>query len=106
MSENSKPIEVDVDEDLKELIPGYLDKRVADIAQIKTWIEDKSFTYIRELSHKIKGSGGGYGFQKLSEIAAIMEQASKDEEMPVIVESIKNIEHYISNVKVNYVKVD
>ena len=99
-------IEVEVDQDLEELIPGYLEKRVKDVEQLRGWVDDENYSEIQELSHKIKGSGGGYGFQHLSEYASLMEQASKEKDLSVIKENIEKIDDYVKRVRVKFVEVD
>lgn len=69
---------VEVDEDLKDLIPQFLENRKQDISVLKDLVEKKDIESISQLSHKIKGAAAGYGFKELSDIAARIETASKN----------------------------
>ena len=54
-----------VDDDLQDLIPDYLEGRRKDIAAIRSALERDDLESIRSIGHKMKGSGGGYGFDRL-----------------------------------------
>lgn len=101
----SDKILVEVDVELVDLIPNYLAKREADVKQILEWIEQSAFDNIRELAHKIKGSGGGYGFAGLSQIAAELEQAAKDSNLEAIKNGLSDIQHYLENIEITYVEI-
>ena len=48
------------DNDLADLIPGFLENRHKDVA-IQEAIEQGNYETIRVLGHTMKGAGGGYG---------------------------------------------
>lgn len=102
---NSDKILVEVDVELEDLIPNYLAKREADVKQFSEWIEQEEFDSIRELSHKIKGSGGGYGFIGLSKIAAEVEQAAKNSDLETIKKGVIEIQHYLENIEITYIEI-
>lgn len=99
---SSEKIIVVIDEDLEDLIPGYMDNRRADIENIKTALEDGDFETIRILGHSMKGSGGGYGFDPITDIGAAIEQAAKDSNMEEIRNQIESLSEYINNIEVVY----
>lgn len=94
---------VNIDSDLKDLIPGYLCKRRQDIVQIVDSLQDADFETIRRLAHRMKGSGGGYGFDEITAIGAAMEQAALLENADEILRQIKHLEDYMNRVEVRYV---
>ena len=57
-----------MDEDLGDLIPGYLENRKKDVVEILNCLNRRDYETIRSLGHKMKGSGGGYGFDTITEI--------------------------------------
>ena len=77
-NENGEKVIVHVDPDLEDLIPGYLQNRKGDIQAIREALDAEDFVMIRRLSHSMKGSGGGYGFQDIAELARSMEEAAKE----------------------------
>jgi HPt (histidine-containing phosphotransfer) domain-containing protein len=70
------PERVRVDEFLKDVIPAYLEKRRADVATYREAIARADFVAIRNLAHKTKGSGAGYGFPRFTELGAAIEEAA------------------------------
>jgi HPt (histidine-containing phosphotransfer) domain-containing protein len=86
-------INVDIDEDLKDLIPQFMENRKKDIVQLSNLVRDNDLIAIAQLAHKIKGAAAGYGFQYLSGLAASMEKFAKSNDpapLPQLVEDMKN----------------
>ncbi|MBZ5634531.1 MAG: PAS domain S-box protein [Acidobacteriia bacterium] len=65
---------------IRALAPAYLDQRRQDVRTIQAALEKSDFSSIRVVGHKMSGTGGGYGFPRISEIGAALETAaaSKD----------------------------
>ena len=63
-------IEVRIDPDLKDLIPGFLDNRAVDVAKMRDLLQRQDFAQIHLIGHSMKGAGGGYGFDRITEIGA------------------------------------
>jgi CheY-like chemotaxis protein len=61
---------------LAELVPGFLEGRRRDIDTIAAALERSDFDNVRILGHNMKGSGAGYGFNRITEIGASLEQAA------------------------------
>ncbi|HPC86164.1 MAG TPA: Hpt domain-containing protein [Smithellaceae bacterium] len=89
-----------VDEDLQDLIPGYLENRRKDVEELQGALERSDFEVIRVLGHKMKGSGGGYGFDEISEIGRTLEDAAKQSQAEKIREEIRRLRHYLDHVEV------
>ena len=70
LPEASGAIRIVVDSSLEELIPGYLANRRTDVATLRTALDGGDFPAIRMTAHKIKGTGGGYGFPVLTELVS------------------------------------
>jgi CheY-like chemotaxis protein/HPt (histidine-containing phosphotransfer) domain-containing protein len=71
-------IVVRVDARLRPVIPQYLENRRADVETIHIALDRSDFETIRELGHKMSGTGGGYGFPRITEIGQSIEQAAKN----------------------------
>lgn len=89
-----------VDDDLQDLIPGYLDGRRKDIASILAALERDDLESIRTIGHKMKGSGGGYGFDRITEIGRGIETAAKASNRQVILDETGDLRDYLDRVKV------
>lgn len=89
-----------VDEDLRDLIPGYMENRRKDITEILTALDRDDFEIIRSLGHKIKGSGGGYGFDEITEIGRACEDAAKQSHAQKVREQVNRLQVYLDNVEI------
>jgi HPt (histidine-containing phosphotransfer) domain-containing protein len=61
-------VTVKVDPDLIDLIPDFLTRKRADLQTLKGAVESGDLATIAALGHKIKGEGGSFGFDAMSEI--------------------------------------
>jgi len=89
-----------VDEDLEDLIPDYMANRHDDIKAIKQCLEVGDFDEIRRLGHSMKGSGGGYGFDEITNIGADLEKAALEHDEETIVKLLDYLTLYLSSVKI------
>jgi PAS domain S-box-containing protein len=77
---DAKKILVRADPRIKAVIPDYLDSRRRDVHSILSSLECADYETIRELGHKMSGTGGGYGFTRISEIGAAIERAARGQQ--------------------------
>jgi CheY-like chemotaxis protein len=61
---------------LATLVPGFLEGRRRDIVAIAAALERSDYDSVRIVGHNLKGSGAGYGFNRITEIGASLEQAA------------------------------
>ena len=92
-----------VDRDLREFVPDYLDNRREDLTTIRECLEAGDFDSIRRLAHRMKGSGGGYGFSDITVLGAAMEQAAISKDRGGVEEQAQNLEDYLNGVEIVYV---
>ena len=91
-----------VDHDLADLIPGYLVNRKKDIAAIYDSLEKKDLETIRIIGHSMKGSGGGYGFETITDIGMLIEKAAKEGFDEDIRFQIERLEDYLRQLEIVY----
>lgn len=96
-------IVVKIDADLRDLVPGYLENRLNDISAFRDYLAKDDYYSLRRLAHRMKGSGGGYGFDEITAIGAAMEQAAMQESQEEIQRQIKLLEDFLDRVDVQYV---
>lgn len=96
------PIEVVVESYLEDLIPGYLDNRRADAVTIESALGEGDLETARSLGHQMKGSGGGYGFDRLTEIGAQIEQAAREGDCARVRQAVAAMRDYLDRVVVRY----
>ena len=92
--------------DLEPLIPGYLENRKKDIRTITEHVENGNFSEAARLAHSMKGSGGGYGFDRITELGAMMEIAARNSDGAVVLSGLEQLKHYLKTVKIEYVDED
>jgi HPt (histidine-containing phosphotransfer) domain-containing protein len=67
---------VEVDEDLSDLIPGFLARKRAEVAAIFEAVARRDYEEISRVAHRIKGEGGSYGFDAMSEIGRSLQHTA------------------------------
>ena len=101
---DSGKIIVYIDPDLQDLIPGFLENRHKDAASLRRALEGKDFQTVRLLGHRMKGDGGGYGFDSISLIGEALEEAAIQENEATIGQTISALTHFLANVEISYQK--
>jgi len=95
----SEKIIVNIDPDLEDLIPGFLDNRAKDVVSINDMLDKGDFDSIRILGHSMKGAGGGYGFDEITEIGDKIEIAAVAADAAVIREANARLADYLERVE-------
>ena len=93
-------IEIKIDPEIADLIPGFLNNREKDIKTMESCIEEENFEQIERLGHSMKGSGAGYGFNGISEIGSFIEIAGKEKDIEKIKKGIEDLKSYLSRVEI------
>ncbi len=89
-----------VDPDLEDLIPDFMENRRNDVGVIEQLLHDGEFDEIRRLGHSMKGSGGGYGFNEITEIGKVIEEAALAHDVDEIERMKGNLSEYLDVVKI------
>jgi HPt (histidine-containing phosphotransfer) domain-containing protein len=87
------------DEDIKEILPGYLKKRAADMIKLEELFSSQNYLEIRVIAHNIKGTALSYGLEGFGEIAACLEDALKAKE-------VENASKYFHELKTYFEKLE
>lgn len=98
----TEKIVVKIDPDIEELIPGYIASKHRDVALMNDALEKNDFDTLRRTGHDLKGSGIGYGFEKITEIGRTIESAAKTGDGALIKDSISELADYLSRIEVVY----
>lgn len=99
---NKPGITVTVDPDLEELIPGFLENRAKDLQSLRTALGGGDYKSIQSIGHSLKGVGGGYGFNGLSELGAKIESAVKSGAVDSLSGLIEELGDYLERVDVKF----
>ena len=90
------------DAELADLIPGYLSSRRADVERILVALLSDGFAEIAAIAHPIKGSGGGYGFDFISEAGDRIERAARGRDPDGVWRWTGKLADYLARVIVVY----
>lgn len=93
-------IPVTIDPDLADLVPGFLNNRRRDVDKLKALLDAGNFADIRMIGHSMKGAGGGYGFDPITDIGASIERAALASDRQTIEQGIAQLADYLSRVDV------
>lgn len=89
-----------VEPEIAPLIPSFLANRRRDIHRLKSMVEQQQFEGIRYLAHTLKGVGGSYGFELLSELGRQLELAASTQSLDGCMTTINTIGAYLETVRV------
>ncbi|MDH4098378.1 MAG: hypothetical protein OEU87_08695 [Nitrospira sp.] len=59
-----------IDRDFENIVPIFLANRQKDLQALRRALADDNFETIQMLGHRMRGDGGGYGFNQISKIVA------------------------------------
>lgn len=93
---------VHIDPDLEAIIPGFLANRQRDLSTIDACMKQGDFGTIGLLGHRMKGDGGGYGFEQISTIGHNMEQAALKKDLITLQQQYEDLEDFLARVTVVY----
>ena len=68
---------VHIDPDIADLVPGFLDNRRKDVEKLRALVRQGDFAAIKLIGHSMKGAGGGYGFDPITDYGAAIERAAQ-----------------------------
>lgn len=88
------------DEDALELAPGYLANRRKELTVLRNALAQGNFETLCSLGHKMKGSGGGYGFERITGIGGNLESSAKVQNAPAIERIIADLQDYLDRVEI------
>ena len=91
-----------IDSELEDLIPSYLDNRLKDVKSIISFLDAGDFEEVRVIGHSMKGSGGGYGFDKITEIGARIEVSAREKNDQAIRNLVDELSKYLELIEVVY----
>lgn len=95
-------LQISIDPDLRDLIPGFLQNRRQDIQTLQEALAVNNFDTIRTLGHRMRGDGGGYGFHTISDIGDALEKAALENNSHEIMARVQELSTYLGRIEVIY----
>ena len=93
---------VRVDAELEDIVPVFLENRYGDIKAMSVALEQSDYEAILILGHTMKGAGGGYGFDAITDMGQSLEQAAKIKDSEEIRKLVEELSTYLERVEVVY----
>jgi len=91
---------IEVDPDLIELIPDFLTRKQIDLQTLNEALANSDLAAIAALGHRIKGEGGSFGFDVVSEIGAALEAAGKNGDSESARRLVADLSAYLEKVEI------
>jgi HPt (histidine-containing phosphotransfer) domain-containing protein len=93
-------IRVEVDPDLVDLVPGFLENRRADLDNIRVALDRADYKGIHRIGHNLKGDSGALGFDGLGEVGRELERAALAQDDASIRAEVIRLADYLARVEV------
>jgi CheY-like chemotaxis protein len=83
-----------------DLIPGFLQNRRQDVIGMLDALDRGDFETVETLGHGMKGAGGSWGFQPITDIGAALEQAAESADTDASRHCVGELSRYLARVEV------
>jgi CheY-like chemotaxis protein len=93
---------VRVDTRLRDVVPAYLARRRAEIPALMGAAALGKFDEAQTIGHRMKGSGSGYGFHRLTELGAAIERAALAKNGAQLEEESRRLADFLATVSIVY----
>jgi PAS domain S-box-containing protein len=85
-----------------DLIPGFLENRRHDVVAMLDALDRGDFETVESLGHGMKGAGGSWGFQGVTDIGADLERAAGCADNEASRNSVDELTRYLDRVEIVY----
>ena len=83
-----------------DLIPGFLQNRRQDVIAMLDALDRGDFETVESLGHGMKGAGGSWGFQAITDIGAALEQAAEGADTDASRKWVGELSGYLDRVEI------
>lgn len=87
---------VTIDPDVADLAALFLHSKRAEVRALFEPLERGDFTLLRQVGHNLAGSGGGYGFPRLSELGVSLSNAARAQNAMAVREVLTRLNAYLA----------
>ena len=95
MSENNQMPEPEIDPIVQSLLPNYIKSRRLEVFQLQRLLAANSFEKIRLIGHNLRGSGGLYGLNPISEIGQQIEEGALNCDQSTLHKAIQALQYFL-----------
>jgi hypothetical protein len=95
----SGPIVIEVDPALWQFIPTFLTNRAVDLEKLRSAVDSGDAQLVRDIGHRIRGLGGGYGFDYVSVAGKALEHMGAAGDLTGGAEWVEGLADYLARVE-------
>ncbi len=85
---------------LSEMVPEFLKTCRTDLLTIRSAMVTADYRTVEDLGHRMRGAGGGLGFDFVTEMGGEIESAARRHDGPVIRGQVKIMQNFLDHVEV------
>lgn len=90
---------VPIDPDIADLVPGFLANRRNDVEKLRALVAQGDFATIKLIGHSMKGAGGGYGFDPITDYGGAIERAAQSGDGATVLAQTDLLDAYLQAVE-------
>ena len=98
----SESIQVTVSRELEPLMPRFLANRKLEITRLQALLAAADFDAVRQAGHSLKGVGGSFGFQALTDLGGRIEANASARDAAAVAASIEEYADYMRHLVVRF----
>lgn len=83
-------------------MPGYLENKRSEIPDLFAFHAAGNLEVLRKAGHKLAGSGGGYGFDRISSLGKQIETLSLAGDAAGLAARLAELKDYVENLEIVY----
>jgi CheY-like chemotaxis protein/HPt (histidine-containing phosphotransfer) domain-containing protein len=98
--DRDRAILVHADPKIEDLIPEFLQNRRQDVLSMLDALDRRDFATVERLGHGMRGAGGSWGFQAITDIGAALEKAAENTDSDASRKCVSELSRYLDRVEV------
>jgi HPt (histidine-containing phosphotransfer) domain-containing protein len=91
-----------VERSILDLIPAFLHNRRREVESLRQALAVGDFELVRHVGHRMRGVGGSYGFDYISQLGRRFEHCARERDADLLVELVGEYADYLSTVQIEY----
>jgi PAS domain S-box-containing protein len=95
-------IEVHVPARLSDILPAYLERQRDCVRTLAEALKSGDLETVQSIGHKMKGSGSGYGLDRITEIGAAIEDAARQRQLVRVQELAHTLGDFLARATILY----
>ncbi len=97
-------MKVQISKELKDIIPIFLSESKKTLKALEEALEKNDYETMKQLTHKLKGSSGSYGFYEWNvKIKSLEGKIKEKENIDIIKKEFYDISDYYNKIQIEYI---